>query len=425
MFGRKKPEVLVVGAGPVGLYTALALTERGVKVQVLDREWRTGTRSYACALHAEALRLLEELDVLDGVLQGARRLRTVGVYDQDGRKAEMRISDLAEDHSFLAVQRQEDLEKLLVKALEKRGVEILWNHQVARITQLPEHVDVTVERLSKDSMGYAVQHTEWVVAKTKHIEVPFVVGADGHTSAVRRALEIEYPEVAPALEFAVFEFKTDADLGDEMRLVLDEDSTNLCWPLPNGYCRWSFQKKPGDVGMESRDKDRDIVQIGTGLYPTLTEDLLKELLADRAPWFEGSIEGIRWRMVVRFESRLAASFGGGRAWILGDAAHLTGPAGIQSMNVGLREGRVLADLIASGAEPSAMRSFDAGRKAEWRALIGLDDVVRTGADTDAWIAARKDRIVPCIPASGPDLVRLAGQLGLEVTMPKESAIEVR
>jgi 2-polyprenyl-6-methoxyphenol hydroxylase-like FAD-dependent oxidoreductase len=417
MFGRKKPEVLVVGAGPVGLFTALALAERGVQVQVMDREWRTGTRSYACGVHAESLRLLEELGVLTPLLEGARRIRQVGLYDERERRAAMRIADLAEDHSFLAVLRQEDLERILVQALEKRGVKIIWNHQIARIAQLPEHVDVTVEKLSKDTMGYAVQHTEWMIAKTKHLEVPFVIGADGHHSAVRRALDIEYPEVAPATEFAVFEFKTDADLGDEMRLVLGEDSTNLCWPLPNGHCRWSFQQTAGEVGMETRDKDRDMVQLGSAMYPQLTEEHLRELLAARAPWFEGSIEAMRWRMVVRFENRLTESLGGGRAWILGDAAHLTGPAGIQSMNVGFKEGKVLATLISAGADPSAMRRFDQDRKAEWKALLGLDKVVRTRPDTDPWIAARGARLLPCIPASGADLARLAAQVGLDIAMP--------
>ena len=417
MFGRKKPEVLVVGAGPVGLFTALALAEKGVKVQVMDREWRTGTRSYACGVHAESLRLLEELGVLGDLSESARRIRSVGIYDEKERRHEVRISDLAEDHSFLAVLPQDGLERVLVKALEKHGVKITWNHQIARIARLPEKVDVFVEKLSKDTLGYAVQHSEWVVSKGKHVEMPFVIGADGHHSAVRRALEIDYPEVAPASEFAVFEFRTDAELGDEMRLVLADDSTNLCWPLPGGLCRWSFQITPGQVGMETRDKDRDIVQIGGAIYPQLTEEYLRELLAERAPWFQGSVEVLHWRMMVRFENRLAESFGNGRVWILGDAAHLTGPAGIQSMNVGFKEGRALAELVAGGADPTAMRRFDQDRQDEWTALLGLKGVVRAGPKTDPWIAARKERMLPCLPASGEDLRRLAQQVGLDIAMP--------
>lgn len=417
MFGRKNPEVLVVGAGPVGLLTALALRERGKRVAVVDREWRTGTRSYACALHAEELGLLEDLGLLPKVLEGARRVRKVGVHDRDRRRADMRIADLAEDHSFLAVQRQEDLERVLVEALHARGVDIGWNRQVGRIETFADHVGVSIEELSQDTLGYAVQHSEWVVTRTRRMEVPFVIGADGYFSAVRRGLDIAFPEVASATHFAVWEFKTDADLGDEMRLCLNDDTTELCWPLPGGFCRWSFQQKDLGVSMDSRDKDREIGSIDTVAQPLLTEAMLRELLRERAPWFLGSVESIRWRMMVRFEARLAASFGRGRTWIVGDAAHLTGPAGIQSMNVGMREGILLADLIAQGAEPSACAEFDAARRAEWRALLGVDRALSKRASTDPWIAARIERLLPCIPASGQDLARLCDQLGFDAKMP--------
>jgi 2-polyprenyl-6-methoxyphenol hydroxylase-like FAD-dependent oxidoreductase len=415
VFQRKKPDVLVVGAGPVGLFTALALTERGANVQIVDKEWRTGTKSYALGVHAEALQLLDELGLAAPLLERARRIRKVGLYEGSDRHAEIRISDLPQDHSFLAVLRQEDLERLLVDALAKRGVKVDWSHRVGGLAQGKNAVDVTIETLKKDTMGYAVQHTEWAVFKTRKVEIPFVIGADGHASAVREGVGIGYPEVGEAAEFAVFEFETDADLGDEMRLVLAGDHTNVCWPLPGGYCRWSFQIPTEDSDLDSREKDRDIVQIGSGLYPALTEQRLHELLAERAPWFQGSVGTMRWRMIVRFERRLADRFADNRVLLLGDATHLTGPVGIQSMNVGFREGRDLADAIAGvlkGGSMSAIERWEEDRRTEWRQLLGLDELLVADDGTDPWIAARKDRLVPCFPASGEDLLKLAGQIGL-------------
>lgn len=421
MFARNKPDVLVVGAGPVGLFTALTLTKRGIPVRILDKDWRTGTRSYALALHAESLRYFEELGLLASVLEHARRIRTIAMYDGAQRKAELRISGLSEDHSFLAVLPQESLERILEEALARQKVKVSWSHEAARLEPREKGVDVTIEKLSKDSVGYTVQHTEWVVSGSEHLTVPFVIGADGHFSNVRRAAGIEFPTVGNANEFAVFEFKTDADLRDEMPLVLTGGTTNVCWPLADGACRWSFQKPLEDPDWDTREKDRDFVQVGAGLFPSLNEERLRSLLSERASWFRGNVSGLRWRMMVRFERRLAESFGKGRTWLVGDAGHLTGPAGIQSMNVGFREGRDLANAIAAALQPGGstepLEQYGKERLAEWRGLLGVEPMLRGDANTDPWVAEHKDQILPCIPASGRDLATLLGQIGLTCRLP--------
>lgn len=418
MFGKKPPEVLVVGGGPVGLFTALLLHERGVRVQVIDKEWRTGTHSYALALHADSLRLLEEAGVAHEVLESARRIRTLGIYEGGHRKAELHLSHAGGDFAFVGVMRQADLESLLERALAARGIKVDWNLQLGTLTDHGDRVTAGLERLSKDTVGYAVQHTEWVVGKSKNHDYAFVVGADGHRSTVRRALGIEFPEVGPATDFAVFEFKTAADLGDEMRLVVADDTINVCWPLPSGYCRWSFELPQHHAATDERDKERTFGQIGGARFPVLAEDHLRKLLTERAPGFERGVQEIRWRMLVRFEQRLAEHFGRGRAWLAGDAGHLTGPAGVQSMNVGLHEARDLAERVAQALHGKAgldsFQTYDDARRAEWRRLLQLDGAVEARAGADPWIAAHAKRLLSSLPASGAALTRLGEQLGLLV-----------
>src|SRR5262249_14594468 len=99
----QKTDVLVVGAGPTGLLTALLLSEAGVDVTVIDREERTAARSYACALHSSSLALLDRLGLAATVLEHGRRIDTIGFYDGELRRAEIQLPQLDGDFPFLLV----------------------------------------------------------------------------------------------------------------------------------------------------------------------------------------------------------------------------------------------------------------------------------------------------------------------------------
>jgi 2-polyprenyl-6-methoxyphenol hydroxylase-like FAD-dependent oxidoreductase len=416
MFGKSTPEVLIVGAGPVGLFAALSLVERDVKVRIVDHAVRSATHSYALVLHGEALGYLAELGMLDQVLEGAYRVERVAFYDGSLRRAEIDLSSLGGPYGFLAVTRQDVLENLLERELRGRGVEVEWNHRAARLEPRADGVGVSIEKLVSESVGYAVSHTEWVVGKRRSLEVPFIVGADGYGSLVRRQLEIEFPEVGSAEQFAVFEFDSDFDARNEMRVILDDQSTNVLWPLPDGRVRWSFEISASRLPQEVRRKDRAFADLGSMRFPVLDASLLSELLAERAQWFDGSLGSIHWRMAVRFERRLAERFGQGRIWLAGDAGHMAGPVGAQSMNVGLREARDLALIVEKvlkrGEGMDRFAAYDRERRAEWRALLGLHGELRGG---EGWLGGVAPRLVPCVPASGKALAALLGRLGLEWT----------
>jgi NADPH-dependent dioxygenase len=415
MFAKKSPEVLVVGAGPVGLLAAVALAARGVQVQIVDRDWRTGAHSYALALHPSSLELLDRLGLADEVLKKAYRVDTVGLYDGHECRRELEIADVAGRFPFVAVMPQDALELTLENALRELEVEVLWNHEVAELTPHADHVAVTINQLEKESVGYGVAHTEWVVRKTVERNVPLVIGADGHRSLVRRSLGIEFAEVGPAQNFAVFEFRSDADFGQQMPLVMADRLVSGLWPLPDGYCRWSFQLGDVHVPVSSRQKRRVAVEIGSTAFPVLDAEFLARLIAQRAPWFDARIDEIRWQIAVRFERRLASRFGEGRLWLAGDAGHMTGPVGMHSMNVGLREAHELAhlveDALSGGLSPDAWDAYNDRRIAEWRRLLGLDDGLKPTEGAEPWLCECREDLLSCLPVSGEDLATLTRQLG--------------
>ncbi len=424
MFRRSKPEVLVVGAGPVGLVAALRLVARGVKPRIIDQEQGVTTGSYTAALHPRSMELLRDLGLASAVLGHARRVDLIGLYDGSERCAEIDLSTLASEFPFLTIVPQFRLEELLARALEERGVTVEWSHRLDRVIPRDGHVTATIDKLGKVSSGYAIANMDTVVVSSHDTDVPFVLAADGHTSVVRQQMDIEFATVGSPLFVAVMEFTPTAGTA-EPRIVLDDDTTNVLWPLPGERSRWTVEI-PGDAvpdlfggrNLIGRCKDRESSTVGSQDFPEVALAQIDRWIAERAPWFDGKERQVHSCLGLRFESRLATSFGRGRVWLAGDACHLTGPVGVQSMNVGIREAVALADIFADilhGARAmSALTGYDEERRSEWRHLLGLSTEPGDRRPVSSWLHRRASRLVPCLPVSGAHLDQVLNQLGLSL-----------
>ena len=92
MFTKHQTEVLVIGAGPVGLLTALRLTDHGVDVQIVDKHRRTGFHSYGLAVHSGTLELLDEMGLAEGLVAVGHQVDKVVFYDVDQPRAEISLA---------------------------------------------------------------------------------------------------------------------------------------------------------------------------------------------------------------------------------------------------------------------------------------------------------------------------------------------
>jgi 2-polyprenyl-6-methoxyphenol hydroxylase-like FAD-dependent oxidoreductase len=410
--------VLVVGAGPTGLLAALSLAEQGLQVELIDEEWRPAGHSYALALHPRSLALLDELGVLEDAIAEGRELPSLTLCNEEEAGPQLVRCVVSDEHfPFLLALPQNTLERLLSERLAKKGVRVRWSHRLAALDAHGDHVTATVQRLEKESSGYAVAHSDWAVAETKAVQAGFVIGADGHRSLVRRALGTAFEEAGPSQAFAIFECDAPG-AGDEMQLVMGSQAISVLWPLPGQRARWSLELVAPDVSAADRYKSRLTTMLGERYFPYLDEAHTRELLRERAPWFEKAVGTLGWSVEVRFERRLAASFGAGRVWLAGDAAHLTGPVGMQSMNSGLAE---VSDLAARIARIHSRRddldllaSYGVERREQWEFLLGLRGRLRPTPSAPAVVARNASRLLPCLPATGSELSLLADQLGLDV-----------
>jgi 2-polyprenyl-6-methoxyphenol hydroxylase-like FAD-dependent oxidoreductase len=411
-------EVLVVGAGPVGMFTALRLAQGGLAVQLIDQESRTAGRSYACALHPRTLELLDEAGVAREAIQRGQRIDTVAFYEGALRRAEARLSGLAEKFPFVLVLAQSILEDLLEKKLkEQGGVKVLWNHRLADLAMRDGAAVAGIEEMALAGKGYIVPGFELEVKRTLSVRADYVVGADGQNSAVRQRLGIAAEEAGKPELFTVYELETEAELAPEMSIVLHQQTAGVLWPFAEKKCRWGFQWSQADAPADFPQKDRNRFTIAQSPGVQDSRHPLQQLLAARAPWFQAGIKDVGWGADIQFERRLARQFGRERAWLAGDAAHQTGPVGMQSMNMGMREGASLAAalrrILRENGPPSLLEAYNLEYRAEWEQLLGLKGGPKATGAANAWVREHCGRMPSCIPASGSELSLLLSQMGVE------------
>jgi len=168
---------------------------------------------------------------------------------------------------------------------------VRWNHRFDDLHAEEDSVLATVEELEGTAMGYIVPHWETVVQKRLSIRAQYVVGADGHNSLVRQRAGIQYDSLGDTEAFVACEFATDTEADDEVRVVLDNGTTNVLWPLPGNAHRWTFQLIHSDVPSEFPEKDRAASRMEQVLNEQIRGGLLR-LAHHRAPWFSAKVDGI-------------------------------------------------------------------------------------------------------------------------------------
>ncbi len=412
MFRKRRADVLVVGAGPVGMMTGLRLVQRGARVLIVDETSRTKLESYALALHPSSLALLDEAGLASELLETGFRIDRISFLDgsDDRPKLTLDFSRLPGKFPFVLVLPQSTLESTLENHLRAHHVRVQWNHRAAAIREETDEVVTELARLDKAPAGIPVARSEWGIDKVLEARCAYVVGADGCRSFVRSHLGAEYRKLGEKKTYVVFEFDTPERLKNEVLVFLRDKMTSLMWPLSEHTCRWTLE-------IDDSDQYKTNGPGGSFVLGSDVKGYLNDELHRRAPWFPPAEGRIHWSPLVQFDRRLAETFGKGRTWLAGDAAHVTSPIGVQSLNGGLVEAWDLAGLLAAhvvdDGGPLPLEEYGERRLREWRRLLGMDSFIRIGSSADEWVRAHAGSILSSVPATGEDLLLLLGQAGLE------------
>jgi 2-polyprenyl-6-methoxyphenol hydroxylase-like FAD-dependent oxidoreductase len=340
--------VLVVGAGPTGLVLALWLTKQGVPVRIIDKAEGPGETSRAIAVQVRTLEFYQQFGMADQVIDEGLPVRSASVR-LDGREAgSAQLSDFGHDLSpftefFILAYPQDEHEKLLIAKLNELGVQVERRTELIGFEQKP------------GSVHYVLRKPD----RKEHGETPYLCGCDGARSTVRDGLAIGFPGGTYSQRFYVAD--VDASGADAQgRISFCLGANEFCIVLPvrhSGTIRLIGVVPQRYEGQE-----------------TVSFDDLKE---DAAGLAGITIRNLKWFSTYNVHHRVAAHFQQGRAFLLGDAAHIHSPAGGQGMNTGIGDAVnlawKLADVLHGRAGAGLLSTYEAERIKFARRLVASTD----------------------------------------------------
>ena len=341
-------EVLVCGAGPTGLMLALRLARSGIRVRIIDAAAEPGTTSRALVVHARTLEFYRQMGLADALLAEGVPFAAVNMWVQGRRVARAVLGEMGTGLSafpYMVVCPQDRHERFLIENLRRAGVEV----------ERP----VSLVDFSQD--GARVQaRLEHAAGRIEGCEVPYLAGTDGARSRARDVLGAGFPGGTYDRVFYVADVEAAGPvMNDELHVALDDVEFMAVFPLRGGHTARL-------IGTVRAEQESDRQSLG---WEDVGGQVAQRLGID--------VQAVNWFSTYRVHHRVASAFQKGRAFLLGDAAHIHSPVGGQGMNTGLGDAVnlawKLADVLRGRAPASLAHTYAPERMAFAHRLIATTD----------------------------------------------------
>jgi len=354
-------QVLIVGAGPSGLVLALWLTKFGVKVRIVDKTDRPGTTSRALAVQARTLELYRQLGLADEVVARGHLVPAINLWVKGERAARVPFETIGEGvtaYPFLKIFPQDQHEQLLIERLAAIGV------AVERQTELVSFVDGPAGVTAQLRKADGAEET---------CEADYIAGCDGARSTVRTAIGAGFPGGTYRQVFYVADVEAaGASVDGELHVDLDQADFLAVFPLAG----------------EGRARLIGTVRDERAEHPETLK--FEDVSAAAIEHMKVEVKTVNWFSTYHVHHRVTDQFRKGRAFLVGDAAHIHSPAGGQGMNTGIGDAINLAWKLAwvvSGRAPDALLdSYQAERIGFARRLVASTDRAFSFATADGHVA---------------------------------------
>jgi putative polyketide hydroxylase len=341
-------DVLVVGAGPSGLATAIAATRAGARVLVVDRHDGTTIFPKATGVRPRTMEILRSWGLEERVPTGGADLRMAAAVSATLADRQQQLFSLgvpqpetvaALSPSTAAISPQDHLEPLLLESLRSLGGQVRFGTGLVGLEQFEDRVSARLTEVG----GRRAEG---------RIEVRYVVGADGASSAVRRTAGIGERRLGSEGEHLAVLFRGAV----EERIQGDRYALHMVTtPEPGVFVpsgkpgRWvydrSWSAERDAEGEPAAEQHREAIRLAAGM-----------------PDLEPEILGVfRWTFAAAVAERMRV----GRVFLVGDAAHRTTPRGATGMNTGIADGHnlgwKLGWVVRGWADETLLDSYETER----------------------------------------------------------------
>lgn len=351
-------DILVVGAGPVGLTAAIELRRRGVETRIVDRLEEPPQYAKAVGIQPRTLEVWEDMGIAGTMLDASTPFEGQIVYVNGAEVARMTL-ELPPDvpYAFVGLP-QYETERLLAEHLVRLGG---WVERGVELRSLEQDGDgVTAILAGPDG--------------DETVRCRYLAGCDGAHSVVRKQLGIGFEGDRFPEEYMLGDVEVDWSLPHTYGIRAmhnSEDGTTddilVCIPLPgHGRYRMSMLVPPDLAGTgvdHGFASDRPA--------PTLGHI---QAVLDRLAPEPATARNLRWSSVFRISHRLVDRYSAGRVFLCGDAAHIHPPTGAQGMNTGIQDaynlGWKLALAVDRVAAPGLLDSYHAERRPVGEEVVG-------------------------------------------------------